>query len=358
MEEITTLAASSAKQPKQHFLEKIMHGFAETAPDEDGAFRLFRVPRALLPKLGNRITVRGCHPAGGELRFRTGGKPARFILRRIPEQNHPVFTAQTAVNVGIFYGDLQFDWVALREGDNEIEIRPLPEIREFRYRLRQRFSPELTRLVLPPFVELRIVGWEGELEPPRPGDEPAKQLLSYGSSITQGAYEPLGTATYPAVIARELGFDVCNLGFGGGAMLEPELAEWIVSRNDWHLATLELGVNLIYHMPDEVRKRVKDFLAYFAADPRRQEVFVLDMLKITGEFSGDAEMTAKAASFRKIVHEEAAMAGFPARNVLEYASLLPGPAGYSADLLHPAAHAFEKIGCGLAAQIGNASISR
>ena len=358
MEEITTLAASSAKQPKQHFLEKIMHGFAETAPDEDGAFRLFRVPRALLPKLGNRITVRGCHPAGGELRFRTGGKPARFILRRIPEQNHPVFTAQTAVNVGIFYGDLQFDWVALREGDNEIEIRPQPEISEFRYRLRQRFSPELTRLVLPPFVELRIVGWEGELEPPRPGDEPAKQLLSYGSSITQGAYEPLGTATYPAVIARELGLDVCNLGFGGGAMLEPELAEWIVSRNDWHLATLELGVNLIYHTPDEVRKRVKDFLAYFAADPRRQEVFVLDMLKITGEFSGDAEMTAKAASFRKIVHEEAAMAGFPARNVLEYASLLPGPAGYSADLLHPAAHAFEKIGCGLAAEIGNARISR
>ena len=358
MGQFTTAAEPAAKPPEQLFLERIMHGFVETEPDENGAFRLFRVPRALLPKLGNRITVRGCHPAGGELRFRTGGKPARFTLRRIPEPNHPVFTAQTAVNVGIFYGDLQFDWVALREGDNVIEIRPQPEIPEFRYRLRQRFSPELTRLVLPPFVELRIVGWEGELEPPRPGDEPAEQLLAYGSSITQGAYEPLGTATYPAVLARELGLDVCNLGFGGGAMLEPELAEWIVSRDDWHLATLELGVNLIYHTPDEVRKRVKNFLAFFAADPRRREVFVFDMLTITGEFSGDKEMTAIATTFRKIVHEEAAAAGFPARNVLEYASLLPGPSGYSADLLHPAAHAFEKIGCGLAAQIVKARISR
>ena len=189
------------------------------------------------------------------------------------------------------------------------------------------------------------------MEPPRPDDEPAKQLLSYGSSITQGAYSPLGTETYPAVLARELGVDVCNLGFGGGATLEPELAEWIVSRSDWHLATLEMGVNVFNFTPDEFREKVKKFLEIFALDPQRRPVFSLDMLPIGEEFRDNEDAKIKAASFRKIVREETNATGKPFMNVLEYASLLSNPSDFSTDLLHPAAHAFETIGRGLAVQI-------
>ena len=347
----STVAEAPGKTPEQLFLEKLLRGFAETAADETGAFRLYRVPRTLLPQLGPRVHCRCFHPAGGELRFRMKGSPVRFTLRRITEPDHPLFTPQSAVPVGIFHGDLQYDWFALQEGDNPIEVKPLPDPAGARSRLRGRFAAEVTRIVLPPFVEVRIVDWQGEMDPPRPGDEPEKRLLSYGSSITQGAYALLGTETYPAVLARELGVDLCNLGFGGGAKLEPELAAWIVERNDWHFATLEMGANLHGLTPEEFRERVRNFLAPFAADPRQRPVFALDMLPTAGELTGREGAREKAAAFRRIVREETAATGRPFMKTPEYGSLLSGASWYSTDLVHPAAHASETIGGGLAKQL-------
>ena len=338
------------KKPDKTFLEKILHGFAEVAEDENGAFRLYRVPQSLLPKLGVRVNVRSFHPAGGELRFRMGESPVRFKMRRITEPDHPLFTHQTVFPIGVFHGDFQYTWLALLEGDNEFEIKPFHDHTGLLHRTQRRFNPELTRIILPPFIDLRIVDWEGEMEPPRPGDCPEKQLLSYGSSITQGAYGLTGNATYPAVLARELGVDVCNLGFGGGAKMEPEIAEWMVSRTDWHLATLEMGVNVFNLAPEEFQDLVRKFLAVFAADPLKRPVFTLDMLPFGEEFGDNAEVKAKAAAFRQIVRKEAAATGNPAMRSLEYASLIRA-SDFSTDILHPGSHAFDAIGCGLAEQI-------
>lgn len=341
---------------------KILHNVAEIAGDGEGAFRMFRVPRRLLPKLNEALRGRVCSPAGMELRFRMKSSSVRLRLRRMPEVGHPVFTSRTVVAAGIFRGDFQDSWLALEEGENELEIKPCPAetVKLLTSVVKNspgehRFSPELTRIVLPPFIELRLVDVDGVIEVPRPEDLPSCGCLVYGSSITQGAYTPLGSGTFPAVIGRELGVDVWNLGFGGGAFLEPELAEWIVSRRDWKFAVLELGANLFHLPPEEFRKKVRKFLTFFAADSERRRVFILDLLPNTGEIRG-AELE-KAAAFRRVVREESASADAAANGGkglllhLEYASLLPDVTGYSTDLLHPAAHAFETIGRGLAAQI-------
>ena len=330
-------------------LMEFLHGTAEVVEVEDGALRLFRVPRNLLPKLNERVNIRAVSPAGAELRFRMGSSPVRLKLRRMPDASNPVFTSQTAVLAGIFRGDFQGSWIALQEGDNEIEIAPFTGSVDVLAKNRSRFSPELTRIVLPPFIELRLLELEGEIEPPRPGDCPEFNYLAYGSSITQGAYTPLGTGTYPAVLGRELGVDVCNLGFGGGAHLEPEIAEWIVSREDWHFATLELGANLFGLTVDEFRSRVGNFLAVFASDSRHRPVFCLDLLPNPGEIGGGA--AEKAAAFREIVEDEINAAGVTFLFRLEYASSLARVSDLSTDLLHPAAHAFESIGRTLAGQI-------
>lgn len=329
---------------------EFLHGIAELVEGDDGAYRLFRVPQTLLPRLNERVNLRAYSPAGTELRFRMGASPVRIRLRRMAEAGHPVFTKRTAVLAGIFRGDFQESWIALREGDNEIEVAPFSSSWiDVLSRNRSRFSPELTRIVLPPFIELRLVGMEGEMYPARPGDCPERTYLAYGSSITQGAYTPLGNGSFPAVLGRELGVDVCNLGFGGGAFLEPEIAEWIVARNDWHFATLELGANLFHLSAAEFRPKIKDFLSVFASDAKVRPVFCLDLLPNTGEISGKEKK--KAAAFRQIVTEEVNAVGSGAFHRLEYASLLPRISDYSTDLLHPAAHAFEVIGQGLANQI-------
>jgi len=331
-----------------HSLLDFFHGIMEITTEKDGSRRLCRVPLNLLPKLNERVTIRGVSAAGAELRFRMSASPVRIKLRRMPDQS-PVFQKQNAILLGIFRGDFQDSWVALQEGDNEIEIAPFAGNIDVLAANRSRFSPELTRIVLPPFVELRLLDLEGEIEPARPEDCPPACCLAYGSSITEGGCTPLGTETYPAVMARELGTDVCNLGFGGGAQLEPEIAEWIVSRDDWNFAFLELGANLYSLSVEEFRSKVRNFLKVFSLDSRRRLIFCTDLLPNLEEISGTQKE--KIAALRQTVKEEVNTIGIPSLIRLEYASALARISDLSTDLQHPAAQAFESIGRSLATQI-------
>lgn len=132
--------------------------------------------------------------------------------------------------------------------------------------------------------------------------------------------------------------------------MEPELAEWIVPRTDWALATLEMGVNVFSRPPEEFREMVRKFLAVFAADTLKRPVFTLDMLLSGKDLGDDQEIKAKAGAFRRIVREATAATGKPWMCALEYASLIQ-PTDLSTDLLHPASHALQLIGHGLAEQI-------
>jgi hypothetical protein len=85
----------------------------------------------------------------------------------------------------------------------------------------------------PYMPETQLLRVEGEIAPPRPGQIPAISYLAYGSSITHGSYALRTGETYPARVGRALGVNVINLGFGAAAYLEPEMAQWIASRNDW-----------------------------------------------------------------------------------------------------------------------------
>ncbi|WP_299052183.1 GDSL-type esterase/lipase family protein [uncultured Nocardioides sp.] len=48
--------------------------------------------------------------------------------------------------------------------------------------------------------------------------------VHHGSSISQGSNAAMPTGTWPAVAARTAGVDLVNLGFGGGALLDPATA--------------------------------------------------------------------------------------------------------------------------------------
>ena len=65
----------------------------------------------------------------------------------------------------------------------------------------------------------------------------------------------------PSGWAQLLGVDLINLGFGGGACLEPEIADYIAGRQDWDFASLELGINLLRQVePEEFARRVDYFV--------------------------------------------------------------------------------------------------
>ncbi len=68
---------------------------------------------------------------------------------------------------------------------------------------------------------------EGAVIEPAPDYAYEKPVVFYGSSITHGACASRPGMCYPAQVARLVDTDFVNLGFGGCAKAEPEMAEYI-----------------------------------------------------------------------------------------------------------------------------------
>ena len=58
------------------------------------------------------------------------------------------------------------------------------------------------------------------------------KIVVHGSSITHGAASSRSGMTFPALLQREMGLDMINLGFSGAATLQPEFAEYLAKVED------------------------------------------------------------------------------------------------------------------------------
>lgn len=68
--------------------------------------------------------------------------------------------------------------------------------------------------------------------------------LHHGSSISHGSNAATPTGTWPAVAARLADVDLVNLGFGGGAMLDPFTAR-TMRDTPADLISVKLGINVV-----------------------------------------------------------------------------------------------------------------
>lgn len=76
--------------------------------------------------------------------------------------------------------------------------------------------------------------------------------LHHGSSISHGSAAGSPTATWPAVAATRAGAELVNLGFGGGALLDPFTAR-AMRDTAADLLSVKIGINLVNH--DLMRRR-------------------------------------------------------------------------------------------------------
>jgi len=306
------------------------HNVDHLAPHEDG-YRMYRLPEDLICRLNPMLQdPMSFYTTGVELRFRLNSPEAVIRLR-----TSPMDEAQIA---HIYYGSIQGGWQnssrLITTQPTEIRIRK-PENMDHLHRIHQDcalpFSPEVVRLVLPGGPTL-FLGVEGDVEPPRPEDLPRTTYLAYGSSITHGSLALDMPHSYPFRIAGNLGCDYRNFGFAGSAHLEKAMAEHIVARRDWDFASFEMGINMLgSYSVEEFERRVDDFTAILAADPR--PVFVTSIFA----FHGDGQE--KAAAFRDIVRRYAA----ERLRFVDGLTLLNNPAYISQDMVHPTLEGIEQI---------------
>ena len=216
-----------------------------TQPREDGALYVRRFPLSCHDEFAASphriISFAGSLTTGCELRF--VAKSADVYL------SAEEFDGTVEVYRGDFFCRVErlqagvVQKIELRE--NSIDVyNPAPK---------GRFSPFVWRIIFDHDcrIVLHDVQSDGEIRPPVKGETPNKKLIAYGSSITHSAASQLYTNSYIYNVGKRLGMDVLCKGMGGSCHIHENVVEYL-PQEDWDVALLELGINMIDSFPVEV----------------------------------------------------------------------------------------------------------
>jgi len=312
---------------------------------KSNGLQLSRIPERVREKLNDNAKTRAIMPAGCELRFNLKSEKAKIVVKADKE-----IVWRTGI-CEIYFGDFFERWHFVNENPSVIEIqypRNLEKLKELKKEKNLKFDPSVVRVVLPHLVDLRIVDIEGEFEPPSKNQVPDKRFLSYGSSITHGGFSIVPTYTYVAKTAYILGIDALNLGFGAGAHLEKEIADYIAERNDWDFATFELGANMVGGFEvEEFEKRVDYFIEKIVSEKSEKYLFFIDIFPFYMDFDNQD----KQKKFRNIVENK--VKEINKKNVIHISGfeILKDVRGLMTDRIHPSSQGFEEMGYNLASII-------
>jgi lysophospholipase L1-like esterase len=305
------------------------HNVAELHEDAEAGLRLQRVPESVRTCLNDRAQQRMLAAAATEIRFATSGDRVRIKL-----------SSPSGCELIPFYGPFQGkERIRIPEDATEIEIglpERLPSV-DAKTRRGFHFSQDVWRLTLRG-EGVRYHGIEGEgLRPPEADELPSLRYLSYGTSITHGAAATAGHLTYVAQTAWRLRADLINLGVGGSAWCEPELADYIASRDDWDIASLALSVNMIGggFSDDEFRARVRYMVDQVAGKHPEKTVACITLYPHFRDFGDEPEAAEKCARFRQILRDVQDDLGHANTTLIEGTDLLRDVGGLAVDLIHP-----------------------
>lgn len=306
---------------------------SELTPDGRDGMLMHRFPLSVeqaLTDQGKRMNVSA---TGIEFRFRMLGDRVTLKLRMENEDNIGIaYVYQGSVIRG------SMDCTHYIRGDKitEIVIERIADMTNYNAITesgRFPFDPELVRVVLNA-GRVRFCGVEGECEPPREADLPARTYLAYGSSITHGSVSLNMPSSFVSLTAQHFRADARNLGMAGSCRLEPEVAHHIAEmgrRGEWDLATLCMGINVLSWEPSKIEERV-DYMIRTVADANPEKpVFCISPLYC----GSDRKENGLAENWRTIIKRLVKQYNAPNVHYISGLQLLDGSYGLSGDHVHP-----------------------
>jgi hypothetical protein len=327
-----------------------LHNIAEVQPLPGGSVRLQRVPEAVRVHLNPGAQMRVRQPDNAEIRFRCDDRPVRVTLSSVGETDVTLF-------YGTFDGRQRF-----RVGSQPTTIEVLPPSPRLRaldpsHWRSLPFSPHIRRLILggrrrDPLILHDVEG--SYIIPPSREEVPVLRYMAYGTSITHGFDAEGPHLTYVAQTAWHLGADLINLGVGGSAHCEHQLADYMASREDWDIATLALSVNMQGFPMDQFRERVSYMVNALAALQPEKPVACITLFPYFRDYGiddPDASYGGSPDEYRQALRD--AVAGCPGGNVhlIEGPEVLTEFRGLTHDLIHPGDHGMIEMGRNLAARL-------
>ena len=327
-----------------------LHNIAEVhqVPGKGGV-RLQRVPETVREKLNPGAQLRMLSPACAEIRFVSADGRAKVTLSCL----------EGATTVVVFYGPFQQGGlIAVPEKETTIEVELPERLRALDGRVgaQMPFAPNVIRLMLAggPCV---LHGVEGQgLRPPRAEELPRLRYLAYGTSITHGAAATAPHLAYVSQTARRLGADLINLGVGGSAYCEPELADYIAERKDWQVASLALSVNMMGggFSLEAFYERVAYMVNRVAGSDTARPVACITLyphFRDRGEQFSSPNDKGTAEQFRQMLRDAVRRCPYPNARLIEGPEILTDIGGLTADLIHPGDHGMIQMGENLAQRL-------
>ncbi len=318
-----------------------LYNIQELLDDGDAGKILCRIPNDLRLRLNDSAKSNAVATPGSEIRFNLTGDQAKITLRNTGEQAVP---ALVEVYQGAFLVSVHV--IGTEPTAVTVTRHPLTEqLSELSQEHHLSYDINLCRVILPWRPPCRLIGIEGNTTPPRPDQTPAMKYLAYGSSITHGNTAVRPTGSYAMRTAQFLDVDLISLGFGAGAHLERDMADYIAGRGDWDLASMEMGINLLGSIDtDEFERRVSCFIPTIARARPDKWIFCIDVFPCRWDYMGDP----KADVFREIVRAQVQALNMPKLVHISGKQILTSLTGLSGDLVHPSPAGMEEMAQNLA----------
>jgi len=321
-----------------------LHNVAEVQPIDSGV-RLQRVPEAVRRELNETARMRVRQADNCEVRFVADGD-VELTLSSVDQTHATVFHGPFDSRQRYVLGP---DPTTIRVAMPERLGQLAPE-----FVTDQPFSPAVCRVVFGgrrrDAVMLHDIRGRG-VRPPLAEELPMPRYLAYGTSITQGFDCDGPQLSYVGQTAWHLGADLINLGVGGACHCEPAFAEHIAGRTDWHIATLELSVNMRGFTLDEFHRRVEYMIHAIAGSDPARPVVCITLFPFFADFgleAANANPVGSAEQYRQALRDVVADSPHANVHLIEGPELLKNIGGLTADLIHPSDHAMIEIGCNLA----------
>lgn len=345
-------SVTHAAEPLPDFVKKVQLwncGGAEPTADGKGVM-LYRAPQAVRDSL-DKTSPDGKEKDGAKQMRVAAHSEIRFVLEEGEKLENVKLhlRSETGPTVFWFWGDILAGEAKVGAGARAKPITPTGHGLMFSM-LEQyppgRFANRVCRVVVKG-LEVEFTGIEGNVRPPKP-DELPPVMLSYGTSISQGAYASRPDLGWNALTARAVGHDFINLGSSGTAYCEPAMADYLAGL-EWDLCVLELSVNMGGFPIEQFKERVSGLIEKLAASHPEAPIVCISLFPFgTGDLWGGNK--AATQERRDALAEIVKASGHKNVHFVSGPDLLSFT-GLSPDMLHPTDHGMIEIASKLAPRI-------
>lgn len=349
---LALVAVAQASTNLPAFVNKVQLwncGGVEPTADGTGVL-LYRAPKEVRDQLDTK-TPDGKEKDGAKQMRVAAHSEIRFVLNEGEKLANVKIhlCSERGPSVFWYWGDILAGEAKVEAGDRAKPITPHGHGLMFSLMEQYpkgRFANRVCRVVVNG-LEVEFRGIDGDVRPPKPEELPPV-MLSYGTSISQGAYASRADLAWNALTARALGYDFLNLGSSGTAFCEPAMADYLASLK-WDLAVLELSVNMGDFSTEQFKERVRNLIDKLAKSHPQAPILCISLFSFgVGDLwsNNQSKTQERRAALEEIVkassHKNVHFVSGP--DLLSFTGLSP-------DMLHPTDQGMIEIATKLAPRI-------